>query len=391
MNTGTDEECLHSIRVLEPGYNMQLLKPDHMNRKDRSNMRDLKRALPMTAIMAGFLFSGAVQAQDLENRPNIYGGISWIDLDSKRDIDDDTGFVVGGEYPMSERWSAALELWQNEADLDNFDDESDNTYYRIGGNYHFNKLGQWQPYFAVGMGHVETDPSVTDNSGATGVDLGLGIKRALGNNFMLRGDVKAVFGESSTQDMLVGLSIGYIFGAREQSRPVQAAAPEPAPRQPEPRRDSDGDGVRDSRDNCPGTDPNHAVDANGCVITDMVEIRQTLEVLFKTDKSEIRPEYASEIRDFAEFIKKHKVSSVTIEGHTDSDGSAEYNQDLSQRRAEAIVDRLVNDYGIARSRLKAVGYGENRPVASNDTARGKVQNRRIEAVVEAEVARKRQR
>lgn len=355
-------------------------------------MRNLKRTLPITAIVVGFLFSGTLKAQDLENRPNIYGGVSWIHLDSKHDIEDDTGFMVGGEIPLSERWSGALELWRNDADLEKFADESDNTYYRIGGNYHFNKLGQWQPYFALGLGNMETDPDFIRNTGGNAIDLGLGIKTALGDNFLLRGDVKVVYGESSTRDALVGLSIGYVFGAPKQSRPVQAAAPvQQAPRQPAPPRDSDGDGVPDSRDNCPGTARNHAVDGNGCVITDMVEIRQTLKVLFETNKSEIRPEYASEIRNFAEFMEKHRGSSATIEGHTDSDGKPDYNQDLSQRRAEAIVDTLINDRGIARSRLDAVGYGENRPVESNDNSRGKVQNRRIVAVVEAEVARERQR
>ncbi len=72
-----------------------------------------------------------------------------------------------------------------------------------------------------------------------------------------------------------------------------------------------------------------------------------------------------------------------VEGHTDSVGSDAYNQTLSERRANAVRDVLVNQYGVGGERVNAVGYGETRPVADNASAEGRAVNRRVEAEVEA--------
>ena len=84
-------------------------------------------------------------------------------------------------------------------------------------------------------------------------------------------------------------------------------------------------------------------------------------------------------------------TNVVIEGHTDSRGSDAYNQALSERRANAVRDELVNENGIAAERVSTVGYGESRPVSSNDTDAGRAQNRRIEAVISVEVEEQRRR
>jgi outer membrane protein OmpA-like peptidoglycan-associated protein len=72
-----------------------------------------------------------------------------------------------------------------------------------------------------------------------------------------------------------------------------------------------------------------------------------------------------------------------VEGHTDSVGSDAYNQTLSERRANAVRDVLVNQYGVGSDRVNAAGYGETRPVADNASADGRAVNRRVEAEVEA--------
>ncbi|MCB1657483.1 MAG: OmpA family protein, partial [Pseudomonadales bacterium] len=77
-------------------------------------------------------------------------------------------------------------------------------------------------------------------------------------------------------------------------------------------------------------------------------------------------------------------SFITIEGHTDSSGNPAKNKVLSQARAAAVMNMLISDYGIEASRLTAVGYGASKPVASNATAEGKAQNRRVIAVLTAE-------
>ena len=198
---------------------------------------------------------------------------------------------------------------------------------------------------------------------------------------------------SLDEDYMLSASIAYVFGSRD-SRPAPApvARPEPTPA-PQPARplDSDGDGVVDANDACPNTNRNLAVDARGCVILDDEQREQTLAVRFDTDKSDIKDEYQGEIEDFADFMREYNNTRATIEGHTDSTSTEDYNQALSERRANAVRNELIMRYGIAASRLTAVGFGETQPVASNDTAAGRAQNRRIEADVTVRVQIERRR
>lgn len=138
--------------------------------------------------------------------------------------------------------------------------------------------------------------------------------------------------------------------------------------------DDDNDGVNNCIDKCPDTLPGLAVDADGCPIADVV----TLRVFFDFDKSDIKPEYHQELADFASYMRQQQSFTVVeIAGHTDSVGSDEYNQKLSERRAKAVRDYLVNELGMDTNLFSAVGYGESQPIASNDTDEGRAQNRRI--------------
>lgn len=103
------------------------------------------------------------------------------------------------------------------------------------------------------------------------------------------------------------------------------------------------------------------------------------DVLFDTNASTLKPGAASIIDRVASFMKENEGTKVIVEGHTDSRGSAEYNQQLSERRAQAVSDALAFR-GIDRSRVESVGRGKELPVASNDTAAGQQQNRRVELI-----------
>ena len=122
------------------------------------------------------------------------------------------------------------------------------------------------------------------------------------------------------------------------------------------------------------------VETQAPVLAEKVTI--DLEVLFETDMSIVRPEYYSKITELVAFMKQYPNTVVTIEGHTDSRGSDSYNQALSQRRVDAVKEVLVSQFGISAERLTAIGYGESKPRASNDTVEGRQLNRRVVAVVE---------
>jgi outer membrane protein OmpA-like peptidoglycan-associated protein len=103
-------------------------------------------------------------------------------------------------------------------------------------------------------------------------------------------------------------------------------------------------------------------------------------VNFDFDKSNIRPDARPILNEAIRILKDEPQIRVSVEGHTDSVGTEQYNQRLSERRAQSVVDYLARG-GIARSRLDPVGYGESDPVASNDTEEGRAQNRRVELKV----------
>jgi len=109
--------------------------------------------------------------------------------------------------------------------------------------------------------------------------------------------------------------------------------------------------------------------------------RQTLNVEFDFDKSTIKKGYYQDIDNLAQVMKDYPDLNVVIEGHTDSVGTAAYNKKLSQRRAEAVKKYMV-EKGIDENRLKAQGFGEEKPIASNKTKEGRQQNRRVEAAVD---------
>ncbi len=103
-------------------------------------------------------------------------------------------------------------------------------------------------------------------------------------------------------------------------------------------------------------------------------------ILFDFDKATIRADSKATLDEIAKFLKANTSIKVVVAGHTDAKGAFDYNVDLSRRRAIAVVDALVKDYGIAASRLQAFGVGMASPVASNDNEAGQAKNRRVELV-----------
>jgi len=104
------------------------------------------------------------------------------------------------------------------------------------------------------------------------------------------------------------------------------------------------------------------------------------DILFDVDQAELKPGGQQQLARVADFLRNHPDRGVVVEGHTDSTASDTYNLALSQRRANAVEDFLITQ-GVEPTRISARGYGEQLPVATNDTAAGRQQNRRVELVV----------
>jgi OOP family OmpA-OmpF porin len=131
--------------------------------------------------------------------------------------------------------------------------------------------------------------------------------------------------------------------------------------------DSDGDGVPDSRDKCPNTPRGAPVDADGCWAP--------AGVWFDSGQAVLRDTRG--LDQAAAVFNANPQLTAAIQGHTDSTGSDAYNQTLSEARATAVRDYLARR-GVAPERLATIGFGENRPAATNDTSEGRARNRRVE-------------
>jgi OOP family OmpA-OmpF porin len=144
--------------------------------------------------------------------------------------------------------------------------------------------------------------------------------------------------------------------------------------------DEDKDGVPDYLDKCPDTPEDVLVDDQGCTVTRQDTVSIELKVEFEFDKAKIKNIYNDHLRKVSDFLKQYPDTTAVIEGHTCSMGSEKYNLDLSRRRAESVVKHLIAS-GVNPSRLKAVPYGESRPIADNKTKQGRKRNRRVTAVI----------
>lgn len=127
-------------------------------------------------------------------------------------------------------------------------------------------------------------------------------------------------------------------------------------------------------------------DLDGATVTRVGEgIVVTFEggILFDFDRAELRPEARANLRQLAQNLQQHDRTEVLILGHTDSVGSAQYNQGLSERRARSAANYVVSQ-GVASHRVSTRGMGENDPIATNETAEGRQLNRRVEVVIYAD-------
>lgn len=137
------------------------------------------------------------------------------------------------------------------------------------------------------------------------------------------------------------------------------------------KSDTDKDGIDDSLDQCAGTPIGAQTDANGCWVIQAA--------LFELNKAEISPESHTYLDEVVWILERNPDLRVEIQGHADKTGTAAHNLRLTRARAKSVAAYII-DKGVARDRLKAVGYGFSQPKASNDTEPGRALNRRVELV-----------
>lgn len=314
----------------------------------------------------------------------------------------------------------------------------DGYLYHLDGLFHLMTESRFVPYLAAGLGAISLDPDPGKTDSDFFLNYGLGAKFAFSRAIGLRADVRHImpYHDSPTFNNLeYTLGLTFAWGGATPE-PMRMAAPPP----PSPPADADRDGVPDTRDRCLGTPAGTEVDSSGCPadrdrdgvpdsadrcpgspagqpvdrhgcpldgdgdgVPDQVDqcpdtprgaavdrngcpppppkpadekVSIELAVEFDTNKADIKPKYRSEIQRVVDFMKANPRTSGEVEGHTDNVGSASANVALSQRRADAVRNALI-DQGIDASRLTAKGYGPSNPIADNKTPQGRERNRRV--------------
>jgi OOP family OmpA-OmpF porin len=281
--------------------------------------------------------------------------------------------------------------------------------------------GGFDPYLVIGWDEL-TDDYTSSSTNYGSLQVGVGFTHDFTDNFAARAELRGYKNDdaASSVDLAFGAGILWRFGAKPADSapaPMQAAAPAPvaaAPAAPVAAAavpvvaaadpDSDGDGVKDSADKCPGTPAGRAVNADGCeldsdgdgvmdagdkcpgtpagtkVLANGCEVPKVVKlegVNFTSGTANFVAGATDKLDVAVQAMKDNPTIGVEIAGHTDAQGDAELNRKLSQQRADAVRKYLV-DHGVAPGQVTAKGYGEDEPAASNDTADGRALNRRVE-------------
>lgn len=353
----------------------------------------LKRTQLAAAAVAAL--SLPVASTALAENPRIYVNpfVGYKHFDDQRDLDNSPVYGAGLELRMLPRWAVEAVFTYSEPDQKYVGGDSTFREVRVDGIHYFGTpADRWNPYIAAGFGRADFSNGPALNTKGTDhdearVNVGGGVRYNINDIFALRADLRGFHGiNESTFDAQATVGFSLALNRAKQAAPAPAPAPEPRPEPapapaPDPSTiDSDGDGVFDDRDQCPNTPAGTVVDATGCEVVTLETI--TLYVTFPVNSAEIGSRYDDEIRKVADAMRDDPDVTVEIAGHTDNTGRAEYNQDLSQRRAESVAQRLISIHGIDGSRVTPMGYGEADPIASNETADGRAQNRRVEARIQ---------
>lgn len=149
--------------------------------------------------------------------------------------------------------------------------------------------------------------------------------------------------------------------------------------------DGEGDGIILARDECPNSSIGAKVGNNGCGTRTIETLRRKVEVNFDTNSFVVKDEYLEEVKELADFLIAYPETKVTIEGHTSIRGKAELNKTLSQNRAQAIKDILIERFNIEGKRVIAVGYGFEKLLLEGDDEYIHARNRRIVAEISNDI------
>ena len=354
----------------------------------------MKKNLLCCALLGAMAISQSAMAQDFDDRWYVSGGVGGNVQDDDRGTGD-TGFLsLGFGKFVTPNWSIDAELnYQNPV----FPNDLNFSQYGLSldARYHLLKEGRnWNPFFRFGLGtqrveeEFDNTPSPTSpgqrEDSAIAATLGAGLQADYGR-YAMRAEVAArsvtddtsvvAPGSDTFTDLLAQMTVLVKLG----DLPAPVVPEEPKPQVTCADLDDDGDGVNNCDDKCPGSVAGQAIGPDGCAVPLTIDLKG---VNFDFDQATLRPDAVTILNEAIDILKKYPQLRVEVAGHTDSVGTDAYNQGLSERRARTVFDYLTSN-GVDASRLNGpTGYGEARPIDTNDTAEGRAKNRRTELNVQ---------
>ncbi|RXR05406.1 OmpA family protein [Pseudoxanthomonas composti] len=358
----------------------------------------MNKKLLCAALIAGMSVAHAASAQetDFDDRWYLTGAVGYNFQDSDRLTDDAPFGSIGLGKFVSPNWSLDFELnYQNP----NFEANKDLNWSQYGASLdlrrHFISEGRgWNPYVLMGLGYQRSEEEysagiggpIDRKDGNFAAKVGVGLQTTLEKRVGVRAEVayRASFDDQSVAapdedyfgDVLASVGVVIPLGTRAEAAPPP---PPPPPTTTCADLDDDGDGVNNCDDKCPGSQAGQTIGPDGCPVPVSIDLKG---VNFDFDKATLRPDAVSILSEATEILKRYPELKVEVAGHTDSVGTDAYNQKLSERRAKTVYDYLTSN-GVDASRLVGpIGYGESRPIDTNDTAEGRARNRRTELNVQ---------
>lgn len=361
----------------------------------------MKKILLTSTLCVSFMFAQSAPSSNYnyEVTPFAAGILS----DSQANLDDD--HYLNGGISLAKNLE---ESFIDQVELAIMRSES--IEYKSGGNTNVNRVfinavkklpltEKLAAYGLVGAGYQDVTQEKKDNDDSALLNYGVGLRYDLPYyGIALKGDVRHLFGiNDKSNDFMYTVGLAMPLGKKY---PEKIVAKVPVVNEEIEDGDDDNDGVLNSKDLCPNTYPGAKVDENGCELDDDndgvvnrldkcpdtspgVKVNKDgcvatidLKINFDTDKTIIKPKYSGRLHEFAKILKENSKMTALIEGHTDSVGTEEYNEDLSARRAASAV-KYLEKLDIDPSRLESTHYGETQPIASNATEEGRAENRRV--------------
>lgn len=311
----------------------------------------------------------------------------YVVQDNERAIFDDegVGFRLGFGRQISNGWFWESNLAYNvlENGIGGYTDYYQ-THLGVDLVYRFGRENGARPFLLLGIGAVHDDvyplggrPSEDDTSFFSNAGFGITSAELFDVGLKIRADARYVVSEFADgfEDGHFSLGFELPLGRKKEVTKTVVKIKEVVREVPVAQSDSDGDGVVDGVDQCPNTLRNAKIDAVGCALKE--QIVKLEGVNFKSGSAELTGDSVESLTDIASFLTNQPDLRLVVAGHTDSAGSAVLNMQLSQKRADAVKYFLIRA-GVDSDRMQAVGYGETDPVASNATASGRAQNRRVE-------------